>query len=89
MFLCPLHNQLTLRDPQTWFKLICILPGDLGLEYIPFSADTLLLVNVSGVLRPVLLVFDSKLLCNLWSTISQHIKVTQSSSLQLSGGPSV
>ena len=26
----PLHNQLTLRDPLTRFKLICILPSDLG-----------------------------------------------------------
>ena len=25
----PLHNQLTLRDPLTWLKLICILSGDL------------------------------------------------------------
>ena len=30
VFLLPLHNQLTLGDPLTWFKLICILPRDLG-----------------------------------------------------------
>jgi len=30
VLLLPLHNQLTLRDPLTWFKLICILPRDLG-----------------------------------------------------------
>ena len=30
ILLLPLHNQLTLWDPLTWFKLICILLGDLG-----------------------------------------------------------
>ena len=30
VLLLPLYNQLTLRDPLTWFKLICILPRDLG-----------------------------------------------------------
>ena len=29
----PLHNQLTLRDPLTLFKPICIFPGDLGSGY--------------------------------------------------------
>ena len=30
VLLLPLHNQLTLRDPPTLFKVISILPGDLG-----------------------------------------------------------
>ena len=28
----PLNNQLTFRDPPTWFTLICILPRDLVLQ---------------------------------------------------------
>ena len=35
----PLHNQLTFGNPPTWFKLICILPGDLG-YYILVQFDS-------------------------------------------------
>ena len=36
VLLCPLHNQLTLRDPLTWFVLIHFLPGDLTTGYIQY-----------------------------------------------------
>ena len=42
----PLHNQLTLRNPLAWFKLICILPGDLEISQSVYDALTYVMIRM-------------------------------------------
>ena len=48
LVLLPLHNQLTLRNPLTWFKLIYVLPGDLKV----FVNSKLYWMKLQYILQP-------------------------------------